>query len=125
MKNKKRSGFTRSILDILFSIPNILYLASNIISLLLIEARLAGKSIITILILSVIFSTLLISTWLCALALLFMFFTIHLGPILSMTLLLLINLLLLLVIGLIISKTKNNLTFPITREQCCHLMRRD
>lgn len=115
MKNKK--NILKGIINILFMVPNIFYYITNLISLISIEARLAGKSFAIILVLCMFFSIVLLSIWGCILVLIFFYSSNYLGPMLSMVLLILINILLLLIIGLIISKLKKLISFPMTREQ--------
>lgn len=116
MKNKKGT-FIKIIMDLILIFPSVISLFSNIASLITMEARLAGNSIFVIALFSMIFASLLSVSWLCLLALLFMYFTsMHLGTVFSLFFVFLINTLILLVIGLVMLKVKNNLLHPTARK---------
>ena len=122
MKNKKKSSTSKTILKLLLVVPNILSFIFGFASLVAYEARAAGKSVIAMLVLSVIFAVVLTSIWLCLLALLFLFLvSVHFSTAASMLILLAVNLIFLLIIAWAITRTKKKLLFPITTQQCKRL----
>lgn len=126
MKEKKRKSiFGKTLLRLLLIIPNITGIFLHIGSLISQEARLAGKSLVSILVLAIIFSVLLITSWFCLLGMLLVYFitSLHWGWILSIAVILLLNLWLMLFVAYFISRLKKNLLFPETSRQCKHLSR--
>lgn len=119
---KKKPTLSKAILNLLFLAPTFFNILGKIATLVELEARLAGKSLIRLIVLSVVFGTLLTATWLGVLAVLFSYLqSLLLSPILSLFILLLLNVVLLVIIGLCLSKTKKNLLFPEIRHQLHYL----
>lgn len=121
MATKKRSGITRFIRNIFFLVPSLFSLITNMIRLIGYEAQLAGRSLIIIVVLCIFLATLLTSTWLCLLSMLFVYLISYLNLIVSLGIIFLLNLFLMLVVGIILARTKKNLLFPETRRQFSHL----
>lgn len=123
MSEKKRSshGTVKALFNLLLLIPTILNVINHYTRLLKYEACLAGKSIIVIITLAVMFACLLTATWLSALALLFFVCLVKLqwSWIAAAIIVLLLNLLLLLILSIAMSRAKNHLSFPETRRQLC------
>lgn len=124
MTQKKRTSFARLFLDLVLVVPNIINLASNMVSLLGVEARLAGKALLIILLLSLMFASLLTISWVCLLGMLFLYLiSLHWSWLFSLFVIFMGNTILLLMIGIIILTIKNNLFFSATREKCRALCR--
>lgn len=118
MKEKK-SPFSKTLLNLVLLIPNLISVALKLSSLVGREARLAGKSFIIIIGLAIFSACLFTSTWICMLGLLYIYFQSLLwSPAACLLIILLINILVLLIIGLIMYRMKNNLFFPETCEEC-------
>jgi len=96
--------------DLLQLIPSIINLASNVTTLIKLQVNLIGKNIYIVFVLGIIFSCIFTATWLCILAFLFIYLKV-LGwsLILSMLFIILLNVILLLMIGLAISKITKTL----------------
>lgn len=118
MAGKKRPLLNKALINLVLLVPTLFSLARKIISLLGLEARLAGRSFIIIIMLLMIIGTVFTATWLCLLTMLFFYFTsLHLSVQLSLLFLVVINLLMIVLVGLLILKFKKNLFFPATRRQ--------
>lgn len=121
MAGKKKPILSKAILSLLIGVPTLFSLVGKIVTLIGLEARLAGRSLISIIILSVMFAILLTSTWLCVLAMLFFYLTsLQWTAQLSLLILVLLNIILLIIITLVISKFKRKLLFPHTRRRLNH-----
>jgi hypothetical protein len=91
---------------------------SDIGSLAKAEAQLAKQSMITILFLSVILFTLLMTTWICLLGLIVAYLIyLKLSLLLSIFIVTALTALLAMMVGLIILRLKDNLSFRATRRQ--------
>lgn len=113
MTVKKKRSFINILLEYSTLIPSIVNLANNIVSFINLEARLTGKSIFNILLLSAVFALLLATSWLCLLAMILAYFVIylHMHLIAAIAIILLINTLAMVIIGLMLAKAKNDLLF--------------
>lgn len=99
-------------------VQNSFSLIGDIASLMSLELQLAGKSIIWILVLAFVIFSLLTSTWICVLALIFILLnSIPLAIGWSLFILIILNLLAIIIMVLIILSLKNNLSFTFTRNQ--------
>lgn len=88
--------------------------------LLGLEAQLAKRSLVTIVILALCLWCLLIATWLSVLALILaVLLTLHVGLLVSLSSIVLLNLLLILVICWVVLRLKKDLFFPATRRLLC------
>lgn len=118
MAGHKGDFISRTIRTLIVLIPSLVSLFSNITTLVSIEARLAGKSILSIVVLSLFLASLLTTMWICILALAFVYLvSLHISIMISLTILLLSNLILFCIIVLIIARKRNKLLFPMTRQQ--------
>ncbi|MHB1949224.1 MAG: hypothetical protein ACYCQI_14040 [Gammaproteobacteria bacterium] len=122
MAMKKKHSVIRTISTLFFMVPTIFNFVTNLCGLISSEARLAGRSIVMILILAVFLASLLTTTWLCLVAMLFVYLITHLSWMASLGVILGLNLLLVLMVGLLIARAKKNLTFPETRSQLSELV---
>lgn len=117
MANKKDNYLSKIIIDSVMFVFSLFKFVPNFILLIELEARSAGKSIVSLLILYLIAGSLLTSTWLCIIAMCFIYFiSLHLSWILSLLIIVIVNLLLLIITTLVVSKAKNNLSFEKTRQ---------
>ena|ERR1700722_4057819 len=117
MAKKNKGGFTSSILSLIFLVPRLFSFLSNISTIIRLEARQAGRSIAIILLLVLMCTILLTSTWLGLLALLYLYLTSHLNPIPSLSIVILFNVFLMIILGLTIYLAKRNIFFPATLSQ--------
>lgn len=109
-----------TILRYLMIVPVIYSLISHLFSLISSEAHLAKRSLTTIFILSFLVGSIITSTWLCLLAILFLYLiSLPLSWIFALFLILILNIVIIMIIGLILLKAKENLFFPET----CRLLR--
>jgi hypothetical protein len=117
MANKKKGGFSTSLLSLVFLVPKLFSFVGNIGPLIKLEAIHAKRNISIILLLILICAVLVTSTWMCLLALLYIYLTAHLAPIPALAIVILFNLFLLIILTLVIVLTKRNMFFPATFSQ--------
>lgn len=117
MKHTKLT-FNRIIRTLFIVIPSLFSLVGNIAVLLKIEARLAGKSLIILTVVLLGVFVLLITSWICVLSMALIYFiSLHWSLLYSLFMVFLINIVLLAILGFIICRVKQNLSFPETRYQ--------
>lgn len=116
MGAKKTSTWRHAIINLLLVVPSVLNLASNFVSYLEYEARLAKKSIITLIILFGLAIVLSLSSWACLWIIIFLSLINYLSVMITMAIIFIIHMVLLVIVMLWISKTKNNLLFTNTRQ---------
>jgi hypothetical protein len=122
MATKKRSGWISTLLDLVLLGTNVFGFMENLTALVKFEARLAGKSLISLVILALLMAMLFLSTWVCLLALLCIYLiSLHWSWIAALSILLLMNFVFLLIIALMLCKKQRMLFFPLTREKCARL----
>ncbi len=110
MTKKQKFAPGKTIKNIIWLIPTLINLVSNITSLLRVRAFLAIRSAAVLLMLSVLFALVLASSWFCLLGMLMVYLlSIHLSWLASLLIVLLSNLLLLLVIIVAIKQAKKNM----------------
>jgi hypothetical protein len=118
MTHKKKLTISKAILKIIMLVPTLFSVFSNISVLIGWEARRAGKSIAILLLLSIVAGSIITTIWLCLLAMLFLYLiSLHWSEIQALLCIALLNAVLLIIIGIIMSKVKNNLSFPAVRRQ--------
>lgn len=117
-KKKSTSTVSKTILSLVVLIPTLFSLVRKTVALIGFEARLAGRSVVIISVLSLFVVILLSSTWLGMLAMLFFYLTsLQWSLQQSMLLIIAANILMLVIVWLVIVKVKKNLSFPETRRQ--------
>ena len=110
MTIKKKSGFSKAIIDLVLLIPNIIRLIADLTTVIGFEVRKTGKSIFVLFILAFILAILICSFWFAALGLLFFYLiSLHLSFMLSISVLLLSNFFLLGIVAAITCRVKKNL----------------
>lgn len=111
MATTKRSSSSRgSKLSLLLLIPSIIRLASNAITFLKYEVRVIGKKVLVLSILGLLFTCLLMTTWLGVLALFFLWLTyLQVSTLIALSLVVLFNFLFLAIIGFSIMHIKKNI----------------
>jgi hypothetical protein len=120
--HKKKSGFSKTLLNLLVIIPTLYSIFGKIIKLIEFEARATGNNLIRILILSFTFVALMITTWICMLSMLFVYLeTLFLHPLIPLSIILFLNIFLLLMIGFTLNSQRKNLFFPEMRNQMNHI----
>lgn len=113
---KKKPSFSRAILNLVVLVPTVFGLLQKVVALLEVEARLAGRSFIQLIVLSMVFGSLLTATWVGVLAMLYLYFQSLLWtPLLSLFMLFIINVAMLIIVTLCLCKAKKNLFFPEVR----------
>lgn len=116
MENKKihlASKLTFDFIKIFFLLFRII---PNLIFLVKLEAEIAKKNIISLIILCLIAWSLITTTWLCVMGMGFLFFvSLGLTWLMSSLIMTIINLVVLMVVGLIIVNKKSNFLFPKTK----------
>lgn len=122
MANKKRQSLGDMIAKTILLVPNLVNIVSNITTLINIESRLTGRTLLSLIVFAVILGTLLVSTWMCVLALLFVWLTSLLwSPIYILLMIGMLNIIMSIIISVVIVKLKSNLLFPATRRTCRNL----
>jgi hypothetical protein len=122
MATKRKSQSIKGIIKLILIFSNVTSLISNLARLVSLEARLAGRSILSVVFFAIFFSILLAASWACVLALIYVYFvSLHWSPMETLFLMVAINLLSLLIMGLIISRVKKNILFPETCQQLHNL----
>ena len=110
---KKENHF----IHLIMIIPSVIRLIANLTSLIELETRLSGKNLIVALILCLLCGSLLTATWLCMLAMLFLYLiSLPLGSFTSLSILLIANILFLIIVGYVLLRVKDNIFFPRTRQ---------
>lgn len=118
MAHKKKRSMGRTLLKVVTLVPTLFSVFTNITALVGWEAKRAGKSVVTIILFAFFAAFLLTTIWLCLLGILFLYLvSLHWTEIQALLFIILVNVILLGVIGFVISKVKNNLTFPLIRKQ--------
>lgn len=118
MKEKKKLSVSKLILSLLTIVPAFLSLISKVTALVGIETRLAGKSLLVILVLTFVLGSVITTTWISLLAMLgYYLIIIHWNIISILLAMLVLNFIFIGLIIFIISRQKRNLTFPEIRRQ--------
>lgn len=118
---KKKLTLSKSILGLLIGIPTLFNLVAKIFNLIGLEARLAGKSLVSIIILSVMVVLLFTTTWICVMLLIFFYLLSLSWTIMeSLFIIMTLNLILLIIVAFSINKFKKRLLFPETRRRIRH-----
>ena len=120
MTKNKKPGVSRTLISLISVIPAIWNIINNLLAHVEHDAQLAGRTLLTIVLLCLAFLALLTSAWLGLMGILLVWFvSLHLSWMLSLFIILVFNVLFLIILGLIIFNIKNNLFFP----QTCQLLR--
>jgi hypothetical protein len=117
MAKNSKGALTGAVMSLVMIVPKLFNFVGNISTLVKLEAQQAGRNLTIIVLLMFISAILLTSTWLCLLALAYLYLMSIMGAIPALTIVTIFNLLLLLIIGLIIYTLKRNLFFPATFAQ--------
>jgi hypothetical protein len=117
MAKNNKGGITGSLLSLIFLVPKLFGFMGNLSTLVRLEAKHAYRNLIVILLLTLMTTILLTSTWLAVLALLYLYLTMHLSPIPALALVILFNIFLMIILGLVIFLMKRNMFFPATFSQ--------
>lgn len=116
-KKKNKHSFLLTSLRIASVIPLFFKTAKNLIELIQAETELAKRKIIWLMILGALFGLVLLSVWMCLLAVLFVYLiSLQLTSLMSLFMILLLNIFILIIIGLMILNIKHALFFPETRK---------
>lgn len=120
MKKSKHS-ISHFIVRFISVIPTCYKVIKQFIHLIEKEANQAKHKIITLLIASILFLSLLASTWLCLIGIIFLYLvSLNLSYLFALFLVFILNFLLMVMIGLIILNMKNEPFFPKTRQALFH-----
>lgn len=122
MKKKKAAKHPNILVRLITLIPTILSFSCHFVAMLEEDARLARRSFISILILSVVIGALLTTFWIVVLALLFIYLvSLKISAIAALVMILILNFLLLIIAGLLTLREKDRLLFPATRQFIRHI----
>lgn len=115
-KKPESISIIKTILNAAIILPTLYNLVGKVFTLASYEAKLAGKSLIKIIIIAIVSGIVVATTWLCLLAI-YGLFLVSLGWSYKTTLLIivLINLFILGILALLIMYTEKNLSFRATR----------
>jgi hypothetical protein len=124
-KKPESSSIVKTILNLVILLPTLYNLVGKIVALASYEARLAGKSLIKIIIIAIMSGILLASTWLC-LSAIYGLYLVSLGLSYQVTLfvIVLVNLLILCIFAILIMYTEKNLSFRATRHHLRRALRK-
>lgn len=119
--SKKKLPLSKTLLGLLIGVPTLFSLVGKIINLIGLEARLAGKSLISIIILSVMLALLFTTTWICIMMMIF-FYCISLSwsTIESLFIIMMLNIILIVIVSFGVGRFKKKLLFPETRRRIRH-----
>lgn len=113
---EKKNGISKFVIDTVMIVFSLYKVIPNFISLVEMEARLAGRSVVKLLILYLLSGVLLLSIWMCINGMCFAYLiSLQFSFIFSFFLMTIINLMLWLVVALAIVKTAKNFSFTRTR----------
>lgn len=125
MTKKRKPTLGKAFLNLVLGLPVLLSLTKRIGALIGYEARLASKSILSIMMLICMIVILLSTTWLCLLAMLGVYLMSLLWPTQIILLTLLgVNVIMLFIVFVLLRKYKKRLSFPETRyllEETCRM----
>lgn len=112
-----KSKVTKSLVNLLLIVPSIINIIGSISLLFKTDARGSIRSMVIILLMSLFIVSLMVTTWMCLLAIIFIYFTsLQMSLMLSLSIILILNLLLMIIFILLVSKIKENIGFPQTTE---------
>ncbi len=115
-RKRRRSTLSRAIISLVFGVPTLWSLTKKVGAVVGYEARLAGQSVVSILMLALLCVILLTTIWLCLLAMLFVYLvSLHWSTLIVLLVLLGVNLIMLMILCMLLSKYKKRLSFPETR----------
>lgn len=116
MTKKKKPTLGKALINLVLGIPVLLSLTKKIGTLVGYEARLAGRSILGMIMLILLSVILLSTTWLCLLAMLFVYLmSLHWSMQIILLTLVGVNVFILLIVFCLLIKHKKRLCFPETR----------
>ena len=114
---QNKNSFIHTLVRLILLFPILFRTINQFLSLIESEAALAKRKIIILFICMILFFSLIFSTWLCLLAMFFVYLiSLKLSLVFSLLITFILNILLLIISGLIILNLKNGLLFPKTRE---------
>lgn len=120
MSDKKVTSLSKFAIELVRVVMTLFKFIPNFIMLLELESQEAQKSLIALLVLYLIATTLMITTWICVLAMVYVYLTsMHISSLEALVLIVVFNLLLLVITALLMLNKKNQLAFSKTR----HLLR--
>lgn len=116
MTHKRKHSIGQYLLRAVMAVPMLFGVMGNIFSLIEIEARLTVRSLFFILTLSILMVAILTTTWVCLLAMLFLYLiSWQLSWQLSLFILVLLNIVLLILLVWMLNTIKRHMFFPETR----------
>lgn len=120
MAKKKKPTLSKTLFSLMVAIPTLLGLTKRIGALIKLEARLAKRGLFSIVIFALISALLLTASWLCVLAILFIYLSSLQWSTLNILIILLgINIFMLIITFSFVRKYQRRLSFPETR----HMLR--
>lgn len=113
---KKSNGWGKVLTNLLLVVPSLFNVARYLVAFVEDELRQAKRGLITLFVLALIAIPIMIGAWFCFCGMAFIWLQSWMSAIAALAMLLLIHFLLLLIIGIWMTKTKNKLMFAKTRE---------
>lgn len=118
MTHKKKLSVLQVIRHVVMIVPTIFSLAFKVAGLFSLEAKIAGRSLVIILMLGFLLGLLLTAFWLCLLTIFTVYLvSIHWSLLSALGLVAALNAIFILIVFVLILQHKNNLTFPEIRRQ--------
>lgn len=111
-----KKSWHKVLFNLLTVIPSILNIVRHLVFYIEQEVRLAKRSLIMLLVLLVFAISLTVSIWFCFCAMIFVGLQASLGTLSALAILFASQIILLLIVGLMMARTKENLLFKNTRE---------
>ena len=119
MASEKRSSLGRTMRNLISLVPNLIAIVSNITTLINLEARLAGRALLFLITLAVVSAILIMSLWMCLLAMLVVYLlSVQWSLLASLAVVLVLNIIFFVVVTIMMAKAKKHLLFPATVQEC-------
>ena len=129
MAVKTKRKWSKVVVSLLLLIPTLFSFLGNVVNLVEYEAKLAKQSVCLLFVLALCALTLLSSTWLVLLVMLFVYLTsLQISSLTACFFIFLLNIFLLIMISLVMLLLKKNFSFPQTRhllQQTLHLSKKE
>jgi hypothetical protein len=123
-QTKRKPTLSKAILNLVILIPTFFSILGKVVTLIEFEGKLASKSLIQLVTLSVILGAVLSGTWVGILAMLFIYLqSLSWTPLASLSMVLFVNVVILIIIAFYLCHARKNLFFPEIRKQLRYLQK--
>lgn len=123
-QTKRKPSLSKAILNLVVLIPSFFSVLGKVVTLIEFEGKLASKSLIQLIALSIVLGALLSGTWVGILAMLYIYLqSFAWTPLAALSLILLINVVILIIVLFYLFHAKKNLFFPEIRKQLHYLQK--